>query len=102
VAAASALKKTASAIPRTPIVPADVPPNGCKIVCWNVAGLRGTLKNSPDIFNSIVAQHDPHIICLQETKIQTSHEGDFDHILPQYTKYWASSTAKKGYAGTVN
>jgi exonuclease III len=48
--------------------------------------------------------HHPHIICLQETKIQQTHEADFSrdpHLLPGYVKFWSSSVAKKGYAGTA-
>lgn len=55
-------------------------------------------------FISCAQKHDPHIICLQETKIQQAHETDFNadaELAPGYVKFWASSVAKKGYSGTA-
>ena len=46
-------------------------------------------------------KYSPHIICLQETKLQQTHEKDFKELLPGYAQFWASSTAKKGYSGTA-
>lgn len=52
----------------------------------------------------MVQRHHPHIICLQETKIQAAHEAELDTdetLLPDYCKFWASSVQKKGYSGTA-
>lgn len=39
--------------------------NGLKIISWNVAGLRGTLKKSPEVLNELVDKEKPDILCLQ-------------------------------------
>ena len=39
--------------------------NGLKIISWNVAGLRGTLKKSPEVLNELVDREKPDILCLQ-------------------------------------
>ena len=39
--------------------------NGLKIISWNVAGLRGTLKKSPEVLNDLVDKEKPDILCLQ-------------------------------------
>lgn len=36
-----------------------------KIICWNVAGLRGTLKKSPEVLNELVDKQQPDLLCLQ-------------------------------------
>ncbi len=45
-----------------------------------------------------VAEHDPDILCLQETKAE---QGQAEIDFPQYEEYWNSSKAKKGYSGTA-
>lgn len=73
-----------------------------KIISWNVAGIRGTLKNKPSVFTELVQKYDPEVICLQETKLQESHVSDIsESILPGYQKFWCCSNAKKGYSGTA-
>lgn len=39
--------------------------DGLKIISWNVAGLRGTLKKSPEVLNDLVDKEKPDILCLQ-------------------------------------
>jgi exonuclease III len=73
----------------------------CKIITWNVAGLRGVLKNSSNVLERIVQRHNPDIICLQETKLQSSHTSEFEHMLPDYHSYWTCSEVKKGYSGNA-
>ncbi len=73
----------------------------CKIITWNVAGLRGTLKNSPNILLNLATKHNADIICLQETKLQSNHVHEFADILPNYHSYWTCSEAKKGYSGNA-
>ena len=35
-----------------------------KIISWNVAGLRGLLKNDSECLKNLVVKHDPDILCL--------------------------------------
>ena len=39
--------------------------NGLKIISWNVAGLRGTMKKNPEVLNELVDKQNPDILCLQ-------------------------------------
>ena len=65
-----------------------------KLISWNVNGLRAVMKKN---FYEFVAEADPDILCIQETKMQ---EGQAEVELPQYHKYWCSAE-KKGYSGTL-
>ena len=65
-----------------------------KLVSWNVNGLRAVLGKG---FLDYVAQEQPDIICLQETKCQPE-QAVFD--LPGYRRYF-NSADKKGYSGTA-
>ena len=38
-----------------------------KIWCWNVNGIRAVLKNGT--FTNFLEQHNPEVLCLNETKI---------------------------------
>jgi exodeoxyribonuclease-3 len=48
-------------------------------------------------FQSFLQQHDPDILCLQETKAE---RGQVEIDLPNYKEYW-NSAVKKGYSGTA-
>lgn len=48
-------------------------------------------------FQAFIKQHDPDILCLQETKAE---QGQAVIDYPQYHESW-SSAAKKGYSGTA-
>ncbi len=50
-----------------------------------------------DAFVPFVKQHQPDILCLQETKAQ---QGQAEIDLPDYEEYW-NSAEKKGYSGTA-
>lgn len=39
--------------------------NSLKIISWNVAGLRGTMKKHPEVLNELVDKQNPDILCLQ-------------------------------------
>ncbi|MEO5929387.1 MAG: exodeoxyribonuclease III [Candidatus Kapaibacterium sp.] len=65
-----------------------------KIHSWNVNGLRAVLKKG---FADYVDQHQPDILCLQETKTPGS---PIDLVLPGYHAYW-SHAQRKGYSGTA-
>ena len=66
-----------------------------KIYSWNVNGIRATLKKNT--FLPFVEQHQPDILCLQETKAE---RGQVEIDLAGYHEYWNSAT-KKGYSGTA-
>jgi exodeoxyribonuclease-3 len=66
-----------------------------KIVSWNVNGIRAVVKKGQ--FLPFIKEHNPDILCLQETKAE-QHQSVID--LPEYTEYW-NSAEKKGYSGTA-
>ncbi len=66
-----------------------------KIISWNVNGIRAVTKKG--LFEQFITEHDPDILCLQETKAE-QHQSEID--LPQYEEYWFSAQ-KKGYSGTA-
>jgi exodeoxyribonuclease-3 len=65
------------------------------IYSWNVNGIRAVLKKGQ--FQPFLAQHQPDILCLQETKAE---RGQIEIDLPGYHEYW-NSAVKKGYSGTA-
>jgi len=67
-----------------------------KLVSWNVNGIRAAVKKGFTVF---VAQEDPDIVCIQETK--ATPEQVFLPLDAYPFKYWNSSKAKKGYSGTA-
>jgi exodeoxyribonuclease-3 len=66
-----------------------------KLYSWNVNGIRATINKGA--FQSFIAEHEPDILCLQETKAQKS-QVEID--LPDYFEYW-NSADKAGYSGTA-
>lgn len=66
-----------------------------KIYSWNVNGIRAVLKKN--LFQPFLAEHQPDILCLQETKAERD-QVEID--LPNYHEYW-NSAIKKGYSGTA-
>ncbi|NLY08858.1 MAG: exodeoxyribonuclease III [Tissierellia bacterium] len=64
------------------------------LITWNVNGLRANIKKG---FYDFVADNNPDVICLQETKLQ---EGQVEMDLPDYELYW-NYAEKKGYSGTA-
>lgn len=66
-----------------------------KLYSWNVNGIRAVWNK--ELFQMFIADHDPDILCLQETKAQ---QGQSPVDLPQYLEYWYSAE-KKGYSGTA-
>lgn len=66
-----------------------------KLFSWNVNGIRAVINKGE--FQKFVAEYDPDVICLQETKAM---QGQAVIDLPQYQEYW-NSAAKKGYSGTA-
>lgn len=66
-----------------------------KIYSWNVNGIRAVLKRGD--LQRFMVEHDPDILCLQETK---ANREQVDIDLPDYHEYW-NSAEKKGYSGTA-
>lgn len=66
-----------------------------KLYSWNVNGIRAVIKKGT--FQKFIAEHQPDILCLQETKAQ---QGQAEIDLPGYEEYW-NSAEKKGYSGTA-
>ncbi len=66
-----------------------------KLYSWNVNGIRAVWNK--EMLQKFIAEHDPDILCLQETKAQPD-QSPID--LPQYEEYWHSAE-KKGYSGTA-
>lgn len=66
-----------------------------KLISWNVNGIRAVVKKGE--FQSFIKEHNPDILCLQETKAE---KGQAVIDLPEYTEYW-NSAVKKGYSGTA-
>lgn len=66
-----------------------------KLYSWNVNGIRAVINKGA--FQSFVAEHQPDILCLQETKAK---QGQAEIDLPEYTEYW-NDADKAGYSGTA-
>lgn len=66
-----------------------------KFYSWNVNGIRAVLKKGT--FQQFLQEHDPDVLCLQETKAE---RGQVEIDLPNYHEYW-NSAVKKGYSGTA-
>jgi exodeoxyribonuclease-3 len=66
-----------------------------KLYSWNVNGIRAVLNKGA--LQTFIEQHDPDILCLQETKAE---RGQVELDLPQYHEHFFSAV-KKGYSGTA-
>lgn len=66
-----------------------------KLYSWNVNGIRAVTRKG--VFVPFVTEHQPDILCLQETKAE---RGQAEIDLPDYEEYW-NSAEKKGYSGTA-
>lgn len=66
-----------------------------KLYSWNVNGIRAVINKGA--LQKFVAQHQPDILCLQETKAK---EGQAVIDLPDYLEYW-NSAERPGYSGTA-
>jgi len=65
-----------------------------KLISWNVNGLRACITKG---FFDFVAEQQPDILALQETKMQPEQ---FEGEVSGYKAYW-NSAEKKGYSGTA-
>lgn len=66
-----------------------------KVYSWNVNGIRAVVNKGE--FAKFIAEQQPDILCLQETKAM---QGQAQIDLPEYTEYW-NSASKAGYSGTA-
>lgn len=66
-----------------------------KLYSWNVNGIRAVINKGT--FQQFIADHQPDILCLQETKAK---QGQAEIDLPEYHEYW-NSAEKAGYSGTA-
>jgi exodeoxyribonuclease-3 len=66
-----------------------------KFYSWNVNGIRAVVKKGT--FQKFIAEHQPDILCLQETKAE---RGQAEIDLKDYHECW-NSAEKKGYSGTA-
>lgn len=67
-----------------------------KLYSWNINGIRAVVRKGE--LQKFLGEHDPDILCLQETKAE---QGQAEFDAPEYEEYWNSSKAKKGYSGTA-
>lgn len=68
-----------------------------KIITWNVNGIRAVAQKGLVEF---IAQEQPDILCLQETKCHPE-QLDLSSVVPRgWTSYW-SAAQRAGYSGTV-
>lgn len=65
-----------------------------KLYSWNINGLRAVLNKGSLV--GFLAEHDPDIVCLQETKIQSDQ---LDHEFAGY-HFYLNSGLRKGHFGT--
>lgn len=77
-----------------------------KIVTFNCNGLRSVLSknkkgikntNDPNVLQTLINEHDPDILCLQETKCPS----DLITNIPFQFKKIIAATTKKGYSGVA-
>jgi exodeoxyribonuclease-3 len=68
-----------------------------KIISWNVNGIRAAVKKG---FYEKVAEMNPDILCLQETKAQDDIVAEIGKELKDYSCF-SNSAEKKGYSGTA-
>lgn len=66
-----------------------------RLFSWNVNGLRAVIRKGA--FQSFIAECQPDILCIQETKAK---QGQAEIDLPVYQEYW-NSAVKPGYSGTA-
>jgi len=67
-----------------------------KIISWNVNGIRAVIKKN---FAEFVTEHDPDVLCLQETKARPE-QVDLPLEMSGYHAFW-NAADKPGYSGTA-
>lgn len=70
-----------------------------KLISWNVNGIRAIMKKD---FLKDVAEMNPDVLCIQETKAQPDDaSASLSQVPGGYHVYFNSSKARKGYSGTA-
>ncbi len=69
-----------------------------KLVSWNVNGVRAIMKKE---FQKSVADMNPDVICLQETKAQLEDAQKFISLITDFKAYINYSKSRKWYSGTA-
>ena len=73
-----------------------------KVISWNVNGFKALIAKNKQVLLDLVAKYQPHILFLQETKLQESQVDNFrDILVDDYTTFWSCCTVKNGYSGTA-
>ena len=67
-----------------------------KLYSWNVNGIRAVWNKG--LFQKFIAEHDPDILCIQETKAM-AHQSPVEGM-DQYYKYY-NSAERAGHFGTA-
>ncbi|KAI0565230.1 Endonuclease/exonuclease/phosphatase [Gracilaria domingensis] len=78
--------------------PYEIPPGVLRVVTWNVASFRTISKSGA--FQSYLEKENPHVLCLQETKMSEQAMNGIPSI-EGYDVHWNHSRAKKGYSGVA-
>jgi len=65
-----------------------------QLISWNVNGIRASLKKG---FLDFVKQHNPDVLCVQETK---APRGGMQIDIDGYQQYW-NDAERPGYSGTL-
>ena len=83
--------------------PASAGAPALHLISWNVAGLRGLLRRAPTALAELLADEQPDVCCLQETKLQAKHvpEVTASLALDAYTAHWSCSSERLGHAGVL-
>ena len=83
-------------------MPQDFPGKKADIWCWNINGINAQINKGT--LEAFLKEHDPQILCLNETKIDEEKLDlkKFPEQIPgPYAQYWNCCTEKKGYSGTA-
>lgn len=66
-----------------------------KIISWNVNGIRACIRKG---FLDFLKKENPDVVCIQETKAQSSQ---VDLILKEYPYHFWNSAKRPGYSGVA-
>eukprot|EP01061_Rhynchopus_euleeides_P021931 TRINITY_DN35796_c0_g1_i1.p1 TRINITY_DN35796_c0_g1~~TRINITY_DN35796_c0_g1_i1.p1 ORF type:complete len:377 (+),score=143.20 TRINITY_DN35796_c0_g1_i1:88-1131(+) len=78
----------------------DVKSTQYNIISWNVNGIRALIKKAAQL-EELAKRERPHVVCLQETKIDCGEVGKLGTLMAGYTVHWNCCKVKKGYSGTA-
>ena len=72
------------------------------MISWNVNGVRSLIKKNHQDLTNLLNTYNPHILCLNETKLSCPLNDVIDEFKKLGFKYsyWSPCLVKKGYSGT--